>query len=137
MNQPVQCKTTFSQPGEESPTRSTARRSIFAGTSPVLSPAVNEQKIMENKIHDYLVESIDDVRASEEGASMLYSSADLLERAGTGSFAKEARDGAEAIERIAKRFPEADLAERGDAGHGDAGIAENVRELRLALGVDH
>lgn len=112
-------------------------RSIFAGVSPVMPPALIEQKIQENRIQNFLAENIDDVRASEDGASMLHAVAILLERAGAVSYAQEIRASAAAIERIAKIFPEADVAERGDAADGDAGIADNVRELRLALGVDH
>lgn len=137
MTRSTPLKSTFGQPEEEFPARATGRRSIFAGLSPVMPPESVEQGIRANAMQNFMAENIDDLRATEDGASLLHALAVLLENAGAVSYSGEARASAEAIERILKLFPEVDKAEKGDASHGDAGIADNVSELRLALGVDH
>ncbi|GAA1495165.1 hypothetical protein [Paeniglutamicibacter kerguelensis] len=137
MTRPAPIKSTFGQPDEAIPASSTALKSTFVGRSSIVPPASVESGTWADAMQDLSDENIDDLRAAEDGATLLHALAVLLERAGAVSYSLEARTSAEAIERIAKMFPEADVSGKGEASDGDAGIADNVRELRLALGVDY
>lgn len=137
MARPAPLKSTFGKPGKVSPTLSTGRKSSFAGLSPVMSPEVIERGKRANEMHNLFAENIEYLRAAEDGATLLHALAILLEKAGAVSFSDEARASAAAIERIAKLFPEADAAEKGDVSDSDAAIADYIGELRLALRIDH